>query len=106
MKVTQKMIAEGWTRNEDSVWVAPSEATTKALKERMLLSETTTKALKERVLLSEGHHDLSEPLGPGWVRVPIKSDQRRGLEEAFEGLGLTPDEAKLAADFEHIRNRG
>jgi|HubBroStandDraft_1064217.scaffolds.fasta_scaffold00047_12 hypothetical protein len=81
MKVTQKMIAEGWSKNEDGVWVAPSEATKQALKERVLLSEDRK----------------NESLGPGWVRVPVPSAQADVQVASFKRLGLSEEEAKVAA---------
>jgi hypothetical protein len=73
MKITQKMIEEGWKKNKDGMWVAPSEAT-------------------KRVLLVE---NKDEPLGPGWVKVP-RHDLGAQVS-AFCRAGLSREEAEVAA---------
>lgn len=89
MKITQKMIQEGWTQNEDGVWVAPSEATRKALRERVNLVEV------HQEVGSDDRRDDSS-LGPGWEKVPVPD---KGAQvAAFIRAGLSTKEAELAAN--------
>jgi|GEM_PF-3864095 len=82
MKITAKQIAEGWTKNEDGVWVAPESPKG-----------------KETVLLVESK-DVTETLGPGWTRT--EAPDRGAQCAAFMRLGLSREAAEVAAGLKVV----
>ena len=91
MKITQKMIQEGWKKDPLSGdWVAPHESgiqvaryDTNGRKERINIVETTTSAVKERVDIVEAAR--TEPA------------DKAGQVSAFQRLGLSRAAAEVAA---------
>jgi hypothetical protein len=93
MKITPQMIQEGWTKNDDGVWVAPSEATKKALRERVFLVEAE-RVLREAKVNLGGHHDEDRGYTP-----PSKKEIENSLVHGYQRIGLSRPEAIRAVEL-------
>jgi hypothetical protein len=88
MKITEAMKKSGKWKLVNGEWVVGA-AEAAAIKETVNLVEAQRRELG-------GHHDSEEPLGPGWVKVPVPDFGAQ--VSAFMRAGLSQKEAELAAN--------
>jgi hypothetical protein len=89
------MKESGWVKDANGTWVAPHE-------KGIQVARYDANGKKERINIVEvrteigGHRDDDEPLGPGWIKVPVPD---KGAQvAAFIRAGLSTKEAELAAN--------
>ncbi len=89
MRISPQMIQEGWTNNEDGVWVAPSKATKKALAAR-----------RERVNLVEARQEVgSDNRRDDSPTGSTKKEVENAQLHAYQRVGLSRAEAIRAVEL-------
>jgi hypothetical protein len=89
MKITPKMIEEGWKKNEFGEWIAPGVRTA-----------TYTDGKNERVLLVETRQDVDSDNGSdGEFVPPTKKEIEKSQLHAYQRCGLSRAEAIRAVEL-------